>query len=210
LTLTPSQWDTVFEAIPSTFTYNGHAYTLEKILADQYINEPKRPVMVIRTLSQGKEITPVQQLSVHEGDLLEGDASKGDAYFRRVWYGQICRARINVQIESFDLNEARSLASCLSQDLQARELEINPYADDMQFRGVDPPEASLPYYSAKAKKFVQRYSLIFSVDYRFKWSRDYPVIREFEIEMENAPPPNIYHGVSRESKNYSLDVIIVR
>ena len=210
MTLAPAQWDTIFEAIPSTFTYNCHTYALEKILADQYINQPNRPVMVIRLLSQGKEITPVQQLSVHEGDLLEGDASKGNAYFRRVWHGQVCRARINVQIESFDLNEARNLASCLSQDLQAFELRINPYANDMQFRGVDPPEALSPYYSAKAKKLVQRFSLIFSVDYQFKWSRDFPVIREFEIKMQNTPPLNIYHGVSRKSKNYSIDVIIVR
>jgi len=207
MTLTPEQWDKIWAGIPNTFTIGDQTYNLSKIQADQLINQPTRPVIVVHLVSQGQEVTPVQPMG--DGILLEGDPATGDAVIRRCRYGQICKARVQIVIESHDLDEARNLASRLSQDLYCFELGINPIADQMQFRGADPPE-SLPHYtSARDRKLVQRFGITVFVEYRFCWDKDFPVIREVKFDFSNSPAPNVYHIVA-EGARYSIDVIITK
>jgi hypothetical protein len=200
MTLTEEQWTKIYDGIPAIFP--GGA-TLQKERADQYVNQPAIPFILVSIVSQG---IPVSDIRRDVSSVLDPVTK-----VRTVKFSQNMKARISCIIEALDITEVERLASLFYTALYRAELGINPYQDRMQFRGADPPESIPPYRSEKFKKLVQRRAIDFFVEYEFFWTIPFDTIQEFEVEVnKDTPQFTQYVGVRTNGIQYSLDVILSR
>ena len=172
MTLTEEQWTKIYDGIPASFS---GGVTLQKERADQYVNQPAFPFMLVSIISQGIPVSDVRRdvSSVYD------PATK----VRTVKFSQNMKARISCIIEALDITEIELLASFFYKELYRAELGINPIQDRMQFRGVDPPESIPPYRNDKLKKLVQRRAVDFFVEYEFSWTVPFETIQEFDVDV---------------------------
>lgn len=178
MTLTPGQWDIIYEGIPDSFSDGSE---LNKFRSQQFVNRPpvaSFPLCVVTVVSQG---IPVDQVKLLEDNILDTENM-----VRSERWGQHCRARISASIEALSIPEVEKFASLFSQELYRGELGINPIDNKMQFRGADPPQSLPPYYDPKKKMFVQRVVVDFFVEYEFSWLKNFELIYAVEAEV-NGP-----------------------
>lgn len=178
MTLTPEQWDIIYEGIPDSFSDGSE---LNKFRSQQFINRPpvaSFPLCVVTVVSQG---IPVDQVKLLEDNILDTENM-----VRSERWGQHCRARISASIEALSIPEVEKFASLFSQELYRGELGINPIDNKMQFRGADPPQSLPPYYDPTKKTFVQRVVVDFFVEYEFSWLKTFELIYTVEAEV-NGP-----------------------
>lgn len=172
MTLSEEQWQKIYDGIPATLP--GGA-TLQKERADQYVNRPAFPFMLVSIISQGIPVSDVRRdvSSVYD------PVTK----VRTVKFSQNMKARISCVLEALDITEIERLAGLFYKELCRAELGVNPLQDRMQFRGVDPPEAIPPYRNDKLKKLVQRRAVDFFVEYEFSWTIPFETIQEFDVDV---------------------------
>jgi hypothetical protein len=196
MTLTLAQLDKIFDGIPTVLG----GYTLSKQRSQQYVNKPSYPVMIFSVVSQGLPVSG-------SGVRVLGSYLNWSKDIRVEVWGQNCRARLSVIIETKDIRQADELVSLFMTELNASELGINPICDWMQFRGADPPQC-LPPYKIGNSTMIQRYAIDFFVEYLFTWKKYYDTIREVSVEIGSEPNTiNFYEG--RKGILYALDVIIL-
>jgi hypothetical protein len=204
MTLTFEQWTKIFDGIPVSFS---GGVTLAKERADQYVDLPEFPFMLVSIITQG---IPVSDIRRDVSSVLDPVTK-----VRTVKFSQNMKARISCVLEALDISAVESLASQFYMRLYREELGINPIEDRMQFRGADPPTNISPYRSDKLKKLVQRRAIDFFVEYEFSWTIPFATIQEFEVEVDLGSPPVIelsaqYAGARWNGINYSIDVILSR
>jgi hypothetical protein len=200
MTLTPDQWDLIYQGIPDSFSDGS---SLHKFRSQQFV--PKQdtnfPLCIVSIISQG---IPVDQHPRLLDDFYD-DVTK----VRIERWGYHCRARISAVIEALSITEVERLASMFSHALFEDELGINPIENKMQFRGVDPPQNLPPYYNPLKKANIQRSAVDFFVEYEFAWIKIPDLIREVRTEIDGPVIPLIYQFDKKEF-SYLMDVIISR
>lgn len=178
MTLTPEQWEIIYEGIPDSFLDGSH---LTKFRSQQFVNRLSTtsfPLCVVTIVSQGIPVEPVK--------LLEDNILDIENKVRSERWGQHCRARISASIEALGIPEVEKFASFFSQELYRLELGINPIDNKMQFRGADPPQSLPPYYDPQKKMNVQRVVVDFFVEYEFSWLKNFELIYAVEAEVNGS------------------------
>jgi len=199
MTLTPAQWDLIYDGIPCSFSDGS---SLCKFRSQQFVNHPTLtyPLCIVTIASQGIPVDHVR--------LLE-DVFDESRKVRIERWGQRCRARISIVIEAHSITVVERFASLFCQALYETELGINPLQNKMQFRGVDPPQNLPPYYNPLKKIYIQRAAIDFFVEYEFSWIKTPDLIREIEVDINGPREPLIYQ-FNKKFVLYSLDVILLR
>ena len=200
MTLTPMQWDLIYQGIPHSF-WDGSS--LQKFRSQQFVprQDTHFPLCIVSIISQG--------IPVDQHPRLLDDFYDDSVNVRIERWGYRCRARISAVIEALSIPEVEWLSSRFCQALYEDELDINPLQNKMQFRGVDPPQNLPPYYNPLKKMNIQRAAIDFFVEYEFSWIKIPDLIREVRTEIDGPRTPLIYQFY-KEDFSYLLDVIILR
>jgi hypothetical protein len=200
MTLTPVQWDLIYQGIPHSFSDGS---SLQKFRSQQFV--PKQdaffPLCIVSIISQG--------IPVDQHTRLLDDFYDDSVKVRIERWGHRCRARISAVIEALSITEVERLSSLFCQALYEDELDINPLQNKMQFRGVDPPQNLPPYYNPLKKMNIQRAAIDFFVEYEFSWIKTPDLIREVRTEIDGPMIPLIYQ-FDKNDFPYLMDVIILR
>lgn len=195
MTLTPNQFQIIYEGIPAILPGGAVLY---KYRTQQYVNKPQYPLLIVTIASEGIPVNDV------------GLMSRNTSVVRETW-GRNCKARICAVIEALDMNECRRLASELYTALYTSEVGLNPYMNGMQFRGADPPENLPPIRDEWMKKLVQRFAVYFSVEYEFTWQQNFDTIQKVVLGFKDDPETSVFDWETvkaKHSSQYEIDVII--